>query len=932
MSGDRASPGTPTECLGMRDLERIARGDTWVDATRHLAQCERCRTTLAEVEANSRFLLDFAAEIASGELPSPSEAPTDDCLPQLEGYRLISELQRGGQGIVYRAIHEPSGRAAAVKVVRAGSWRRRARMEREAQLAAALRHPNIVTLHHCGELSDGRYAIAMELVNGATLDEWSRNVDRSPVSPRDRLRRKLRVFARVCDGVQHAHQHGVIHRDLKPANILVDDEDSPRILDFGVARRTDVASDAVTMTGELACTLAYASPEQVAGEPMRVDSRTDVYSLGAVLYELLTGRVSTPTDATVAQLVQAIANRNPPSPRTLGPLPGDVTIDADLETIITTAMAKSPDRRYVTAAALKADVERYLAGEAIDARRDSRWYVLRKAVWRNRRAVGGIAMVTVTIVTAASVAIMSRLHSSAERDRAATEARQQAAVSSLLRELLPRGDAGYSDEERDDARLKMRRLSEKIESGLFGNDPATAAAVRISLGDVCVETGSLRNAEVEFRSAVRMLASRSAPRDAQLATALDRLADLLARRRSFAEAQRRCEDALELRVGLFGENHADVAASIGTLARIRLERGDAREALSLVRRGLATCDRVGESADEVRASLSETAARAHARLHEPVEAIAAANAALALTFRRASDLAPETARCIDLLADCMADRPEAATLHRTAQQLARASPHDIDGDSLADLLALKERLLGASDPDLTETLLLLGSVRLDHRMWDEAIASARLGQELSRRTYGDGSMSESDFLYQEAVATNELGRSEECAALLVRRLAMLRPLLLGRDDLHLAVVTRELGMSMAQIGRRDDCNRLHEEAATLLRERLGSPHRELAWCYAQWGRALLELGDPSGATAKATEGLRMLEEIDASPQWHSGMIHCTLAVAAMRQGRFDDARRHIEVARATAIELGDTAMLAREITVCDEELEVRSGEWVRAGS
>jgi hypothetical protein len=339
---------------------------------------------------------------------------------------------------VHRAVHEASGREVALKVVRAPSHRRRARIEREATLAARLRHPNIVAIHDCGALADGRYAIALELVDGAPLNEWSRELG-SRMSPTAARAERLRVFVRICDAIEHAHRHGVIHCDIKPDNILVDREGEPRVLDFGVARAAERDEGAsITVTGELACTLAYASPEQLAGNRGAIDTRTDIYSLGVVLYELLTGTLPHAPEEGISALVASISRSPPPAPSGAVRDANEPRIDRDLDTIALTALAKDPDRRYPTAAALKADLLHFLRGEPIAARRDSIAYVLRKAIVRHRRgvAVGTIALLAALIGTAATViatvqARESRLREESERARLRIEAQRRRTAKRL---------------------------------------------------------------------------------------------------------------------------------------------------------------------------------------------------------------------------------------------------------------------------------------------------------------------------------------------------------------------------------------------------------------------------------------------------------------------------------------------------------------------
>jgi serine/threonine protein kinase/WD40 repeat protein len=363
----------------------------------HLASCETCRAAVEEIREDNSFLPDARRAYEAMAAARAARSPDLATVPPgpIPGYQILEEIHRGGQGIIYRAIQDQTQRTVAIKMLLGGagaSGRQQERFEREVRIAASLRHPNIVTIFDSGATSDGRYSLAMEFIEGQRLDDWSRSLDRpqgqdGKESRRGALRRRLEVMVKVCDGVLCAHQHAIVHRDLKPANIIVDGAGEPHILDFGIARST-VPDDRtrMTYTGEFAGTIAYASPEQVSGDPSRIDTRTDIYSLGVILYELVSGRAPYPAATSIAGVIRAIESAAPAS--LSGGSSDDRRVDADVATIILKAMAKDPDRRYQTAAALRDDLARYLAGEAIDARRDSTWYVLRKTVRRHRLVFG----------------------------------------------------------------------------------------------------------------------------------------------------------------------------------------------------------------------------------------------------------------------------------------------------------------------------------------------------------------------------------------------------------------------------------------------------------------------------------------------------------------------------------------------------------------
>ncbi|MCC6678087.1 MAG: protein kinase [Phycisphaerales bacterium] len=393
----------------------VESGEPDGDVQRHCADCAECRTLVAELRANAQFLTEFRAAVTIGSpllVDSPGEPPKSSesdavASPDLvSGYRILEEIHRGGQGVVYRALQVQTQRTVAIKMLLAGrgaSARDRERFERETRIAAGLSHPNIVTVYDSITVPGGGLAFAMEYIEGEPLDRWSAGLTRGRDDRRRVLRDRLRVMAKVCDAVLYAHQHAIVHRDLKPANILVDSAGEPHVLDFGIAQ--DLGPEErtrLTYTGAFAGTLAYASPEQVSGDPSRVDTRTDIYSLGVIMYEMVAGRMPYAVDGPMGAAIRNIERADPAplSRRTRdghGPFADD-----EVSTIILKAMAKDPARRYQTAAGLGNDIKRYLAGEAIEARRDSTWYVLRKTARRYRLAMSAALMI-VTLVAVSAI-------------------------------------------------------------------------------------------------------------------------------------------------------------------------------------------------------------------------------------------------------------------------------------------------------------------------------------------------------------------------------------------------------------------------------------------------------------------------------------------------------------------------------------------------
>lgn len=343
----------------------------------------------------------------SAKQPRPTEGI------HLPGYEIHRKIGQGGQGAVYEATQLRVGRRVAVKILADTSLAKdsaRKRFEREVELAARLDHPNLVTIHDSGAYGGYLY-YAMAFVDGRPLDAYVRSGQLG-------LRDRVRLFAKICDAIGYAHLNRVIHRDLKPSNVLVDPQGEPRIVDFGLAKDlTMVDATQVSLQGQIMGTLAYMSPEQTLGTPERIDLRSDVYSLGVMLYELLTGKLPYDTNANIIglrQVLQNIQEVDPPRPSQ-----HQRNIGGDLDAIVGWAMQKDPDRRYRSGSAMADDLRCWLEGRPVTARSDSALYLLTRMATRHYFHTSAIGTILLTII-GFSIALYSiAQHENARADRLA---------------------------------------------------------------------------------------------------------------------------------------------------------------------------------------------------------------------------------------------------------------------------------------------------------------------------------------------------------------------------------------------------------------------------------------------------------------------------------------------------------------------------------
>ena len=522
-------------------------------------------------------------------------------------YRILRVLAQGGMGLVYIAEQsEPVRRRVALKVIKAGMDTREvvARFDAERKALAVMEHPNIAKVLDGGATADGRPYFVMELVKGIALTDYC---DTHKLSTRDRLA----LFIDICHAVQHAHQKGVIHRDLKPSNVLVmlqDGKPMPKVIDFGIAKALSqplTERTLLTDAGIAVGTPAYMSPEQADPSALDVDTRTDIYSLGVMLFELLVGHLPLdPSEIGLPIFMVRLASRTT-SPRTpsskLGTLgnaarvSGDRRTDikalrrelqGDLDWIVMKAIDPDRTRRYETVNGLAMDIERFLNSEPVVARPPSALYRLSRFARRNRAGVVAASLVVAALMIGLTVAGISLVHARRSEARAQLEAETARQVASFLTGLFKVSDPSEARGNSVTAREILERGAERIRDGLAAQ-PLVQAQMMHTIGIVFREMGLFAQSQPLLEQAVAIRRSQLSADDPALQASVLELGRLAQQQGRFTVAESLYRSTLSSRERVLGRNNPDLAVNLSGLGGMLVTRGRYAEAESLLTRALA---------------------------------------------------------------------------------------------------------------------------------------------------------------------------------------------------------------------------------------------------------------------------------------------------------------------------------------------------------
>ncbi len=764
---------------------------------------------------------------------------------ELQRYSLVRELHRGGQGVVYLAEQLSPHRQVAVKMVREGplaSIGERVRFQREIEMLGSLSHPNIVSIHDSGG-EDGYLYYVMDFVDGPSLADHVRPRREAAAASGSRKtleqfhRETLLLFTKVCDAVQAAHLRGIIHRDLKPSNIRVDPRGEPRVLDFGLAKAASTENrpggdQTLTEAGQFLGTLAYASPEQAEGAADALDLRTDIYSLGVILYELLTGRSPYVETDRVGPLLHAIQHDDPIRPSTIVR-----ELRGDLETILLTSLQKPRERRYQTAGALAADIHRYLADEAIDARRDSTWYVVRKQLKKHRVPAVAAALILVLIVVGLVVSLTLWRTGDQQRQLAEREARKSMAINDFLHEMLASADPFRRPGQPTEVREILDHAEERLSEGAFRDDPEIQAGLRNTLGMSYLALGRTQDAIEQLNAALTQRATALQADDPSLADDHFNLGRAYFNAGEYDSSARHLETALAMLTSRGAEGGLKAIETEYLIGSIELHLGKPQEAEVRLERLL---ERLGEDGEpRLRILILDGLSMIEGQRRDAGKAVEFARQSIALQ-RATTGEHPDLINPLTRLGNALVNDGkyhEAAEVYRESTGLAR-------------------KFLGRH-PTLADCLSseLINLTRLG--AYEEAYEAGVECVSILREYHGEEHIRTVTMLSNTAHALRKLGRLEEAAEIHRECIAIARQV--GRR-ISLAGGLAQYGQVLHELRQFDAAEASLRESVEIFRQikMNGRPIPSLAATLINLASVLMEAERPSDAEPVIRESLQLL--------------------------------------------------------------------------
>ena len=841
----------------------------------------------------------------------------------VRNYRVLRKLGEGGMGEVWEAQQlSPIRRRVALKVIKQGMDTKQTigRFQSERQALALMDHPNIARVYDAGATEGGRPYFAMEYVDGIPITDFCelRRLD---------LEQRLRLFMTVCDGVQHAHQKGIIHRDLKPSNLLVkiqQDQWVVKIIDFGIAKATSQRLTDTTFYTQLGAwvgTPEYMSPEQAEMTGLDVDTRTDVYSLGVLLYELLTGARA--FDATEAMKIgldeirRRIREDDPLKPssrvevleretRSQSDAPTTSSLDhsvlkrqlrGDLDWIVMKALEKDRTRRYGSPAELAADIGRYLADEPVTAGPPGTAYRTRKFVRRHRFAVIAATFALGALVVGTVGASVGLLRARASEERAKQEAETAERVSQLLIDLFEISDPsearGTSVTAREILDTGAARIGQQLQE-----EPLVRASLLSTIGNVYRQLGLYDQAEPMLEDALETRERLLPAGDPDIADSLVDLAELSIRQGRFAEAEVNYKRALDLQRAAFGENSLAEAATLNGLGWLYRRQDRVSEAEPLFEKALEVREAtLGPLHPDTATTLDNlgTIRRHQARLDEAESLFTRALAS------REATLGP--------------DHPDVAlTLNRLGMIEYERGNMTQARWYFERALDIRERVLGEDHPDVARTLQPLSGTYVRQGRFAEGLEIFERALALQEAALGPDHPEVGQTLEVMAGNLRNLGQFDLAEQYMLRGLSILER---AWGPVHSLVATAvsNLGTLYRRQGRFRDAEPYLRRSLEIQREIFGAEHPRTAQSFAHLGDLYQDSGDFQRAEEYHLRALAV-RETHADGQALAATL-ASLGRLYVDSGRLDEAEKALEQALALKRESMGSGHPGLAITLTD---------------
>jgi serine/threonine protein kinase len=788
-------------------------------------------------------------------LEHPEMLPQPDTFP---GYTVLRQIHRGGQGVVYEATQNRGRRRVALKVLRYGPLTgpvEQARFQREVEVLAQFQHPHIVRLYEGGAV-DGKLYYAMDFVEGFPFDDYIRNAGCSVPDT-------VRLVSKIAGAVHAAHLKGIVHRDLKPGNIRVDGNGEPRLLDFGLAKFTGENQSAgltetITATGQFMGSLPWATPEQVDGSSGGTDIRTDVYALGVLLFHALTQRFPYEVSGTMRTVADNIVHSHPPRPSTI-----QSGLDDDIDTIVLKCLSKEPIRRYQSAGELAADLERFLIGDPIEAKRDSTWYVFKRMVRRHRTAAVALAMVAaMTLVYAVTMTIVFSKKLAAEQR--ALQAQQAANFGKFLSALLT--EVGSWPNSRE-AKLVDTYISS------VKTAPDNEASLRLQIGKAFRSFGLFDLAEQQTRAALALRIQESGPRDPVTLETTTALALLLSQAEKLDEAERLLSEVLATCKQLLPADHPNIVWKQMYLADVLEKKRQLEEADALYREAIA--------------SFTRNPGDGYANYYH-----AANNYLVFLTNQdRITDAEPLARNAVQLLTEHMGvDDQRVSHMRSNLGRVLFRLGRPLEAEPIHRLLLDEHR---AMHGDKFHGSLVMHMVNLAVTLhvlhqFDEAEALLREALAIRERERG------SDERWTIMIKTNlaqlllDRGNLDE-AETLARDLRQATERVFGRSTPEWVQASLSLGLVMARSGDTGESQTLIAQSINDVESGIGKADSDYVQALARLARIEAERGASDLAEISFRKAFQTAQHALPPEHWLVGVAASEIGECLFRGGEFDEA-------------------------------------------